>query len=77
MQQHRKEALATIDTQRGAAALLLAIVDSKSRDAIDVFDNADGAHHALAIADDATAFGDVLTDRLCGAGFEITARRLP
>ncbi|MDX5451247.1 MAG: enoyl-ACP reductase, partial [Rhodococcus sp. (in: high G+C Gram-positive bacteria)] len=37
----------------------------------------DRLHAGGGVLTPATAFGDVLTDRLRAAGFEITARRLP
>src|SRR5688572_22976278 len=53
MQEDRKEPLPSVDSQRRTTALLLAIVYSEAQNAGGVFHHTDGAHYALAIADDA------------------------
>ena len=59
VQQQRKPCLPGVDTKRGAAPLLLAVVDAQARNAVCVHDHAHGGHDALPVADDAAALRDV------------------
>ena len=59
VQQQRQPRLPGVHAQAGVAALLLPVVDAQAGDAFPIFDHADGGHHALLVADDVAARGDI------------------
>ena len=59
MEQQREPRQSTVDAPRRAAALLLPVVDAQARHTGGVLDDAHGGHHTVAVADDATAVGDI------------------